>query len=58
MKQRKTYDDSSVSVESSDSEEEAMRGKQGKRKFTGEQQKNDERNKLRLGEFHRNALNK
>ena len=36
-----------ISDESSDSEEEAMR--RPKHKFTGEQQLDDDRNKLRLG---------
>lgn len=30
-----------------------MRGKSDKRKFTGERQQEDEKNKLRLNEFHR-----
>jgi hypothetical protein len=55
MKQRPNRDED---VESSDSEEEAMRGKQDKRKFKGEKQHDDEANKLRLSEFHRLAGNK
>ncbi len=55
MKQRPNRDED---VESSDSEEEAMRGKQDKRKFKGEKQHDDETNKLRLSEFHRLAGNK